>query len=194
MRMSKPYVGRPKDFGILVTTQGRSITPSASACAGFQVGVHANGDVAIDMVLKAYELALRAHPRADARHRIEHCTLVNPDLLKRIAAIGVIPTPFYTYVYYHGDKWEQYGDERVRWMFAHRSFLDHGIKVAGASDYVPGPYGAADGDSEHGDAQDYRGRVWGANQKIKVEEALRLHSPRRPCLVRGEDQRLDHGG
>ena len=50
-----------------------------------------------------------------------------------------MPTPFYTYVYYHGDKWEQYGDERIRRMFAHRSFLDHGINVAGASDYVAKP-------------------------------------------------------
>ena len=50
-----------------------------------------------------------------------------------------IPTPFYTYVYYHGDKWGEYGDEKMRWMFAHRSLLDHGIAVAGASDYMPGP-------------------------------------------------------
>lgn len=175
MRMSTPYVGRPNDYGILVMPQEKLNDAVTEAhAAGWQVGVHANGDVAIDIVLNAYELVQRLHPRTDPRHRIEHCTLVNPALLKRIAALGVVPTPFYTYVYYHGDKWAQYGEERVRWMFAHRSFLDHGIKVAGASDYVPGPYEPLMAIQSMVTRKDYRGRVWGDNQRIKVEEALRI--------------------
>ena len=43
--------------------------------------IHANGDSTIDMVVSAYERAQAAYPRSDPRHRIEHCTLVNPDLL-----------------------------------------------------------------------------------------------------------------
>lgn len=175
MRMSTPYVGRPKDFGILVLNQEKLndlVTDIHNS--GFQVGVHANGDVAIDMVLRAYELAQRLSRRPEARHRIEHCTLVNPDLLKRIAAMGVIPTPFYTYVYYHGDKWAQYGDERVRWMFAHRSFLDHNVRVAGASDYVPGPFEPLMAIQSMVTRRDYRGRLWGENQRITVPEALRV--------------------
>jgi predicted amidohydrolase YtcJ len=175
MRMSTPYVGRPKDFGILTITQERlNELVTDIHGSGFQVGVHANGDVAIDMVLRAYELALRLQPRRDPRHRIEHCTLVTPDLLKRIAAIGAIPTPFYTYVYYHGDKWEQYGAERVRRMFAHRSFLDHGIRVAGASDYVPGPFEPLMAIQSMVTRRDYRGRLWGENQRISVAQALRV--------------------
>jgi hypothetical protein len=180
MRMSKPYVGRPNDFGILVTTQEQLNDQVLDAHqSGFQVGTHANGDVAIDMVLMAYDLAQRAAPRADARHRIEHCTLVNPDILKRIAAQGVIPTPFYTYVYYHGDKWAEYGEERTRWMFAHRSFLDHNIPVAGASDYVPGPYEPLMAIQSMVTRKDYKGRTWGENQKITVDEALRV------CTING---------
>ncbi|HEY7426434.1 MAG TPA: amidohydrolase [Gemmataceae bacterium] len=175
MRMSKPYVGRPNDYGILVTNQDKLNEQIRDAhLHQFQVGVHANGDVAIDMVLNAYELAQRVRPRPDARHRIEHCTLVNPALLKRIAAAGVIPTPFYTYVHYHGDKWGQYGEERLKWMFAHRSFLDHGIKVAGASDYVPGPFEPLMAIQSMVTRKDLKGRTWGANQKIRVTEALRV--------------------
>jgi predicted amidohydrolase YtcJ len=179
MRMSKPYVGRPNDFGILVTTQDKLNDQVRDAHQhGFQVGIHANGDVAIDMVLNAYELLQRTDPRKDAvqnaRLRIEHCTLVNPDLLKRIAAIGAIPTPFYTYVHYHGDKWAQYGDERAQWMFAHRSFLDHGIKVAGASDYVPGPFEPLMAIQSMVTRKDIKGRVWGGNQKVTMDEALRI--------------------
>jgi hypothetical protein len=180
MRMSQPYVGRPNDFGILVTSQDQLNDQVLDAhAAGFQVGIHANGDVAIDMVLNAYELVQRAKPRPDPRHKIEHCTLVNPTLLKRIAAVGAIPTPFYTYVYYHGDKWEQYGEERTQWMFAHRSFLDHKIRVAGASDYVPGPFEPLMAIQSMVTRKDYRGRVWGANQKIEVAEAIRV------CTING---------
>src|SRR5262249_10923113 len=94
--------------------------------------------------------------------------------IQRIAAAGVIPTPFYTYVYYHGDKWAQYGEERTRSMFAHRSFLDAGIRVAGASDYVPGPFEPMMAIQSMVTRTDFRGRTWGANQKISVDEALRV--------------------
>ncbi len=175
MRMSTPYVGRPDDFGILVMTQEQLHEAVEGAHrAGWRVGVHANGDVAIDMVLNAFERAQHGWPRPDIRHRIEHCTLVNPDLLRRIKAAGVIPAPFYTYIYYHGEKWVEYGEEKVQSMFAHRSFLDYGIPVAPASDYMPGPYEPLMAIQSMVTRTDFRGRVWGANQRITVPEALRI--------------------
>jgi len=175
MRMSTPYVGRPDDYGIL-TMSPEEIHQAVEVAhrAGFQIGIHANGDVTIGYVLDAYERVQREFPRADARHRIEHCSLVNPQLLRRIRDAGVIPTPFYTYVYYHGDKWAEYGPEKMRWMFAHRSFLDHGIPVAGASDYMPGPYEPMMALQSLVTRTDYAGRAWGPNQKVTVDEALRI--------------------
>jgi predicted amidohydrolase YtcJ len=140
----------------------------------WQVGIHANGDVTIDMVLQAYERVLKEWPHPDRRHRIEHCSLVNPSLIQRIKASGVIPTPFWTYVYYHGEKWSQYGDDKMRWMFAHRSFLDAGINVPGASDYGPGPFEPLMAIQSMVTRRDYRGREWGPNQKVTVSEALRI--------------------
>jgi hypothetical protein len=174
MYMSTPYEGRT-DRGILTMTQEDiHDTVEEAHRAGFQVGVHANGDVAIDMVLKAYERVLERWPHPDRRHRIEHCTLVNPDLLKRIKATGSIPTPFWTYVYYHGEKWKEYGEQRLAWMFAHRSFLDHGIRAPGASDYRPGPFEPMMAVQSMVTRRDYAGRVWGANQRVTVDEALRI--------------------
>jgi predicted amidohydrolase YtcJ len=175
MRMSTPYVGRPGDFGILTMSQAEVHDAVEDAHrAGWRIGIHANGDVAIDMVLQAYERAQREWPRPDPRFRIEHCTLVNPDLLRRIKAIGAVPAPFYTYVYYHGEKWAEYGEDKVRWMFAHRSFLDYGIPVAPASDYIPGPYEPLMALQSMVTRTDYRGRGWGVNQRVSVEEALRI--------------------
>jgi hypothetical protein len=175
MRMSTPYVGRPDDYGILtMTAEEIQAAVEEAHRAGFQIGIHANGDETIGYVLDAYERVQREFPRPDARHRIEHCSLVNPELLRRIAAAGAIPTPFYTYIYYHGDKWAEYGEEKMRWMFAHRSFLDHGIRVSGASDYMPGPYEPLMALQSLVTRTDYAGREWGPNQRVTLDEALRI--------------------
>ena len=88
-------------------------TPHKAHDAGWQVGIHANGDVGIGMVLDLYERLQREQPRRDPRYRIEHCTVINDDLVRRMKALGVIPTPFSTYVYFHGEKMQEYGEERL---------------------------------------------------------------------------------
>jgi predicted amidohydrolase YtcJ len=175
MRMSTPYQGRPDDFGILTMSAEEVLEAVNDARdAGFQIGLHANGDVAIAMVLDAYEKVLKDKPLADPRYRIEHCTLVNNDLLKRIKNIGAIPTPFYTYAHYHGDKWGEYGEEKLEHMFAHRSFLDYGIMVAPASDYPPGPFEPLMAIQSMTTRKDLNGKVWGGSQKISVAEAIEI--------------------
>lgn len=180
MAMSTPYAGRPDDYGILTMTQEEihDVVEEAHR-AGWQVAIHANGDVTIDMVLNAYERMAAQHPRPDPRHRIEHCSLVNTSLLERIAAGNYIPAPFYTYVHYHGEKWIEYGEEKMEWMFAHKSFLDHGIMVAPASDHTPGPYEPLMALQSMTTRRDFGGRVWGSSQRITMDEALKI------CTVHG---------
>jgi predicted amidohydrolase YtcJ len=175
MAMSTPYAGRPDDFGILTMTQEQihEVVEEAHR-GGWQVAIHANGDVTIDMVLNAYERCQRDWPREDARHRLEHCSLVNPSLLQRIADGGYVPAPFYTYAHYHGEKWIEYGEEKMEWMFAHKSFLDHGIPVAPASDHQPGPYEPLMALQSMVTRKDFSGRVWGPSQRITLDQALRV--------------------
>ena len=145
-----------------------------AVASGFRIGIHANGDVTIDMVLKAYERVLANREGPNPRFRIEHCSLTNPDLLTRIKETGTIPAPFYTYAHYHGNKWVDYGEERMRNMFAHRSFLDYDIPVAPASDFTPGPFEPMMALQSMVTRKDTSGRVWGENQRISVMEALRI--------------------
>ena len=172
MRMSTPYVGT-NDFGILTMTQEEVHEAVEDAWRhDFRIGIHANGDVTIDMVLQAYERVQKLWPRPDPRNRIEHCSLVNPDLLRRIKAAGVIPMPFWTYAHYHGEKWKEYGNDKMQWMFAHKSFLDTGIPVAGASDYGPGPYEPLMALQSMVTRKDFDGNVWGDKQRLTIDEAL----------------------
>lgn len=180
MSMSTPYAGKPDDYGILTMTQEQIDDAVDDAVAhGFRVGIHANGDVAIEMVLNAYERVLKMSSGANPRHRIEHCSLINGELLARIKAAGVVPAPFYTYAYYHGNKWVDYGPEKMQHMFAHRSFLDAGIPVAPASDYTPGPYEPLMAIQSMVTRKDQQGRVWGPNQRVSITEAMRI------CTVHG---------
>ena len=175
MSMSTPFKGRPDDYGILTMSQEEIDAAVDDAVAhGFRIGIHANGDVAINMVLDAYERVLKDWQGPNPRFRIEHCSLVNPEILARIKAAGVIPTPFYTYAHFHGNKWVEYGFEKMQWMFAHKSFLDAGIPVAPASDYTPGPYEPMMAIQSMVTRKDVQGRVWGPNQRVSVTDAMRI--------------------
>jgi predicted amidohydrolase YtcJ len=174
-RLSQPYVGRPNDYGIIVTDKTALYEKARKAHEnGWQIGIHANGDVAIGMTLDVYEQLAKDVPRRDPRFRIEHCTVVDEELVARMKRLGVIPNPFGTYVYYHGDKMREYGPERLQRMFALRSFLDAGLKPTMTSDYPPGPFEPMMALQSMVTRTDMQGTTWGANQKITVEEAIRI--------------------
>jgi predicted amidohydrolase YtcJ len=174
-RLSQPYIGRPDDFGIIVTPEEELYQQARKAHeAGWQLGTHANGDVGIDITLRVYERLQKELPRPDARYRLEHCTVVNDGLVQRIKALGAIPTPFSTYAYYHGEKMKEYGPERVNHMFALRSFIDAGIRPTQASDYPPGPFEPMMALQSEVTRTDAKGNVWGPQQKITLEEAIRV--------------------
>jgi predicted amidohydrolase YtcJ len=174
-RLSTAYEGRPNDYGILVMTEEELYTHGRKAhLAGWQVGTHANGDVGIDTTLRVYERLQQESPRRDPRFRLEHCTVVNDTLVARIKAIGAIPTPFSTYVYYHGEKMRYYGRDRLNFMFALRSFLDAGIPATQASDYPPGEFIPMMALQSEVTRTDIKGNEWGPKQKITVEEAIRV--------------------
>ncbi|MBA3404033.1 MAG: amidohydrolase [Gemmatimonadaceae bacterium] len=174
-RLSQAYIGRPDDFGIIVADTEKLYPPAKKAHdAGWQIGIHANGDVGIGMVLDLYERLQRENPRRDPRFRIEHCTVINPTLVGRMKALGVIPNPFSTYVYFHGEKMRYYGAERLESMFAVRSFLDAGLLVTQTSDYPPGPFEPMMALQSSVTRTDIKGNVWGRSQRVTVEEAIRV--------------------
>ena len=174
-RLSKPYIGRPNDFGMIVMDEKQLYEQCIKAHrADWQIGIHANGDVGIDIALRVYEQIQKEHPRADPRFRLEHCTVINEDLVRRIKALNAIPNPFSTYVYFHGEKMREYGEDRLESMFAVRSFLDAGINVTQTSDYPPGPFEPMMALQSSVTRTDINGKTWGPSQKITVEEAIRV--------------------
>jgi predicted amidohydrolase YtcJ len=145
--------------------------------AGYQVCVHANGDRAICMTLDGLEKALQAYPRKDHRHRLEHCTVVNREILKRMKKMKLLAVPFGSYIHHHGEKMiPYYGPERIEMMFAHRSFLDYGISVSGSSDNPCGPYQPLLAIQSCVTRKSAAGEVLAPGQRITVEEAIYLYT------------------
>lgn len=178
MALSRPYPDSkpPYSGNITVTQDDLNAWVERVQRAGIQPNCHANGDVAINMVLTAYERAQKVAPRSDVRPKITHCTLINDDLLGRIKSLGAVPAPFTTYAYYNSDKFHFYGEELMKHCMAYRSFLDNGIRVAAGSDFSPGPFAPLMGIQGMVTRTGWNGETWGANQRISVDEALQVNT------------------
>jgi predicted amidohydrolase YtcJ len=144
--------------------------------AGIQVNCHANGDVAIDMYLSAFERAQKLFPRKDARPKITHCTLINDALVRRMKALDAIPAMFTTYAYYNSDKFPFYGEELMKRAMAYRTLLDAGVRAAAGSDFTPGPFSPLMGIQGMVTRTGWDGKTWGANQRITVDEAIQVNT------------------
>lgn len=145
--------------------------------SGWQVATHAIGDRAVGEVLDIYEKVLAAHPRPDHRHRIEHCGITRPEHLERIARLGVIPAPQGRFIYELGDGMlAAVGEERARWCYRQRSFLDAGIELPGSSDRP-----VVDGRPLLGlrdliERRTATGAVLAADERLTAKQALRAYT------------------
>ena len=144
--------------------------------AGIQPNCHVNGDVAIDMYLTSVERAQKLFPRRDVRPKLTHATLAYPDLIARMKALDAVPACFTSYAYYNPDKFKFYGEALMEHMMPYRSYLDAGIKVAGGCDFPPGPFSPLMGIQGMVTRTGWNGETWGANQRISVDEALRVYT------------------
>ena len=173
--LSQPYLGIPNNYvGLQLTSREQLYETGRKAhAAGWQLATHANGDLAIDRILGVYEQIQKELPKKDPRFRIEHCTLLTDPLIQRMRALQVIPAPFSCYVYFHGDVMHFYGPERTQRMFPMRSFLDAGLRPTDSSDYTASPSDPMMWLQSQLTRTDMKGNVWGANQRITLQEAIR---------------------
>jgi predicted amidohydrolase YtcJ len=177
MALSVPYPGQHDYRGNVTETQDTlNDWVERVHRAGIQVNCHANGDVAIDMYLTAFERAQKLAPRPDARPKVTHCTLINDDLIRRLKAVGAVPAMFTTYAYYNTDKFPFYGEDLMKRSMAYRSMLDAGIYAAAGSDFSPGPFAPLMGVQGMVTRTGWDSTSWGVNQRVSVDEAIRINT------------------
>jgi len=178
MSRRTPFAGtKPPYYGNITTTQD-DLNAWAERLhrAGIECNCHANGVPAIEMVLTAYERALKLAPRAGVRHKITHCTNINDDIVRRIKEIGVVPNSFTVYLYTDAEKFHLYGDDFLSQCMAFRTWMDAKIPVATGTDYPPGSFDPRISIQSMVTRTGWNGETWGARQRITVDEALLINT------------------
>ncbi|KAA9154174.1 amidohydrolase [Amycolatopsis acidicola] len=176
--MHDDFAGEPGNRGYFQQPEEElTETIRKAHAAGWQIATHAIGDRAISVVLDAYEAALREHPRLDHRHRIEHCAVLSPEEVRRVAMNGLIPVPQGRFVSEIGDGMAAaLGPAREDWCYRQKSFLDAGIILPGSSDrpVVQGAPLLGMLDLVH--RRTSGGKLLGPAERLTPREALRAYT------------------
>ena len=103
--------------------------------AGWQLWIHAIGGPAQDMALEALETVLRADPRADPRHRIEHIGgVLDPPRFERMKRLGLIPVPTEPALPYGRSRGSGNSGDSEPVRYPYRTLLAMGFQPPGNSD------------------------------------------------------------
>jgi predicted amidohydrolase YtcJ len=133
--LKEPYSDKPETSGMLLLSQRKLDKFILKAHkSGWQVAIHAIGDRAIESVLKAFEKVLKRCPNKGLRHRIEHCSVLNPQLVRQMKKLGLIASVQPHFIV--SDFWivDRVGIERARWVYPFKTLMKEGIIVASGSD------------------------------------------------------------
>lgn len=168
------YNGAPN--GIWVIAPGE-LAPVVDAYnrAGVQLHIHTNGDEATEVALDAVEKALRAYPRFDHRHTLQHCQMADAAQFRKMAKLGMCVNLFANHVFYWGDAHYEMtmGPDRANRMDACGTASSMGIPFAIHSDAPITPIGPLFTAWCAVNRRTAGGRVLGESERISVEEALR---------------------
>lgn len=143
--------------------------------AGFQVVVHAIEEPAVEAACAALEYALQKSPRANHRHRIEHCSVCPPNLAQRLAALGVTVVTQPAFIYYNGERYlRMVPAEKLPYLYPVATLLKHEVQVAGSSDFPIVSFNPLMGIFAATSRRSQTGEYVSPEERIPVEEALRL--------------------
>ncbi len=156
---------------------------------GWQLGVHAQGDRAIGMVLDAFENAQRAAPADDPRFRIEHAGCPTLRQLHRMRDLGVIAVCQPSYLRDSGDDFLARLPGRAHLLQPLRDALQAGVRIALSSDSDVASYKPMDTIAAAVARRTSSGQPIGPGQALTVEEAVRAHTIGAAYAIRAE-QRL----
>jgi predicted amidohydrolase YtcJ len=140
--------------------------------AGWQTGIHAIGDAAIELTIDELAAALDDNPRDDHRHYLNHFTVMpSSESMSKMAEYGIAITQQPNFTYTLEGRYAEYLDgDRLAHNNPLRTPMSHGVHVAISSDILPigpmvGIYAAVT-------RKGMSGTVYGPEESITVLQAL----------------------
>jgi predicted amidohydrolase YtcJ len=175
---SQDYKGQPGFRGQPFFKDRQDLQQLADSVAkcGWQLGLHAIGDAAIDRATEVYAAALQKYPHPDARWYLAHFTMTPTDatmalMVKARILAAAQPNFLYTlenrYV-------ETLDGERLEHVNPVGRPMRKGVFIAFGSDNLPidprvGLYAAVT-------RKGMSGRVFGPDEAVSIQEALRMYT------------------
>ena len=129
------YAGEPENKGLLLK---ESLDRYVARChaSGFQVSVHAIGDRAAEYTIDSMINAIRANPRSNHRHRVEHCELCSPAIIEKLAANGIMAMMQPEFIHQFGASYQRnLTPERAERIKPIKTLLSNGVNVGFGTDY-----------------------------------------------------------
>lgn len=179
------------DFHGVVRIPAEALYPVAKRAheLGWQLGIHAIGDGAVEMAVNELDRILVETPRPDHRHFVHHITLLPPEAtLQKIVANDIIVSTQPNFTYFNTRfMLAAVSGERLQRQNPQRSLIERGIKLSYGSDNLPqGPLlGIWAAVTRLG----YDGKVYGPNEAVTVQEAIRSYTMGTAYMTFDEDQR-----
>jgi len=169
--LKNPYSDQSETRGMMLYTQeelNRLVIEAHKAC--FQLAIHAIGDYAVEIVLTALEEALSRVPTKNHRHRIEHASVLNEKIIRRMKKLKLIASVQPHFIV--SDFWaaDRVGPERARWVYPFKTLINEGVTVAGGSDCPVEPINPLLG------IQAAVARKTFTEERITVDDALSIYT------------------
>jgi len=157
------------------------------ACAklGWQMGLHTIGDAAIAHAVEAYSKALHdiVGPRKDHRWFLDHFVMMPPAAtLEEMTRDKILIAQQPNFLYTLEGRYEQtLDDRRIEQIVPVRTPVHRGLLVAFGSDNLPiGPMvGLYVAVTRKGQS----GKVWGADEAVSIQDAIRMYTANGPYLT-----------
>ena len=173
------YSDDPGNRGLLLLSDEElSAQIRRSAALGFQVNVHAIGDLANAKVLDELETLNRDAQQRALRHRVEHAQILRPQDIQRFAAADVIASVQPTHA--TSDKnmaGDRLGEARLEGAYAWQTLFDSGAALAGGSDFPvepPNPFYGLHAAVTRQDRDSAPPGGWRAAEALSRDKALAL--------------------
>ena len=173
----EPYKGETEYRGKLsIDPAELTATIRELNAAGWQAGIHAIGDAAIELVVDELTMALDVLPRVDHRHYLNHFTVMpSNETMQKMAeyGIGITQQPNFTYTL-EGRYVDYLDGDRVEHNNPLRTPMHLGIHLAISSDILPigpmvGLYAAVT-------RKGMSGRIFAEDEAISMMEALQAYT------------------
>jgi len=138
--LKEPYADGSQSTVLIYPPEEFNRRVLAAHRGGWQIGVHAIGDLAVELTVQAYEKAQTALPRPDPRHRVEHCFLTDGEIVRKMVRLGIIAAVQPEFLYHLSHYYRPALGDRTDRGMPIRTWLQAGVAVAFSSDQpvVPG--------------------------------------------------------